>query len=117
MQDVCTIQFRHFTRLRKVLQLKLYMVRMAMTVNVSRITARQVQASPTPDRYTPGSSPVIKLRPEYQPEPAYQPPAPAPPPFVAPVVPTSSYGAPATYTPAAPAYVQPAPATYTPAAP
>ena len=25
-----------------------------------------------PDRYTPGSSPVIKLRPEYQPEPAYQ---------------------------------------------
>jgi len=71
-----------------------------------------------PDRYTPGSSPVIKLRPEYQPEPAYQPPAPAPPPFVAPVVPTSSYGAPATYTPAAPAYVQPAPPAYVePAAP
>merc|ERR1712004_716285 len=68
--------------------------------------------------YQPGSSPVIKLRPEYQPEPAYQPPAPAPPPFVAPVVPTSSYGAPATYTPPAPAYVQPAPPAYVePAAP
>ena len=76
-----------------------------------------------PDRYTPGSSPVIKLRPEYQPAPAYQvsdhlhqhqlilvpqqPPAPAPPPYVAPV-PTVGYGAP-TYAPPAPTYHQPAP--------
>jgi len=58
--------------------------------------------------YQPGSSPVIKLRPEYQPEPAaYQPPAPAPPPYVAPV-PTPAYGAP-TYAPPAPTYHQPAP--------
>jgi len=60
--------------------------------------------------YQPGSSPVIKLRPEYHPEPAYQPPAPAPPPYVAPV-PTPAYGAP-TYAPAAPTYHQPAPPAY-----